>query len=311
MLGPSGLRQVDAAARGRRARAADVRLDRLRRRRPRRRADPQARLRADVPGRPALRPPHRRPQRRLRPAAAPYADRAGRRPGRASCSSWSGLGGTPTGCPARCPAASGSGSPWPGRSPSSPGCCCSTSRCRPSTRRCASGWPATCARSCTPPAPPRCWSPTTTRRRSRVADRLAVMRDGRVVQYGAIDEVWRAPVDAETALFLGYARVLRGDAADRGAGRGRAARRARASPYAAPRWSSTRPDRSAATGRVRPARRRSRCGWWSTSTASARSTRWRRCGSRVSPGDEVRLRVDVTRLAGPADHAASLDPSLD
>ena len=32
-----------------------------------------------------------------------------------------------------------------------------------------------------------------------LADRLAVMREGRVVQSGAIDEVWRAPVDEETA----------------------------------------------------------------------------------------------------------------
>jgi len=41
-----------------------------------------------------------------------------------------------------------------------------------------------------------------------VADRLAVMRDGRVVQEGPIAEVWAEPVDPETALFLGYARVL-------------------------------------------------------------------------------------------------------
>ncbi|MGC4112810.1 MAG: ABC transporter ATP-binding protein [Nocardioides sp.] len=46
-----------------------------------------------------------------------------------------------------------------------------------------------------------------------VADDLAVMRDGRIVQTGPIDEVWRQPVDAETALFLGYARVLEGAAA--------------------------------------------------------------------------------------------------
>ncbi len=46
-----------------------------------------------------------------------------------------------------------------------------------------------------------------------VADRLAVMRSGRVVQHGGIDEVWRAPADPETALFLGYARVLLGPAA--------------------------------------------------------------------------------------------------
>ena len=60
-----------------------------------------------------------------------------------------------------------------------------------------------------------------------VADRLAVMRAGEVVQQGLIDQVWRAPADPETALFLGYARVLVGEAAaavlaaagrDRGAG---------------------------------------------------------------------------------------------
>jgi thiamine transport system ATP-binding protein len=48
-----------------------------------------------------------------------------------------------------------------------------------------------------------------------VADRLAVMRAGEIVQQGAIDDVWRAPVDPETALFLGYARVLEGAAAER------------------------------------------------------------------------------------------------
>ncbi|GAA4701515.1 ABC transporter ATP-binding protein [Nocardioides conyzicola] len=46
-----------------------------------------------------------------------------------------------------------------------------------------------------------------------VADRLAVMRAGRVVQQGEISAVWRAPADAETALFLGYARVLEGASA--------------------------------------------------------------------------------------------------
>jgi thiamine transport system ATP-binding protein len=46
-----------------------------------------------------------------------------------------------------------------------------------------------------------------------VADRLAVMRSGRIVQQGAIGEVWRRPGDAETALFLGYATVLTGEQA--------------------------------------------------------------------------------------------------
>ena len=66
-----------------------------------------------------------------------------------------------------------------------------------------------------------------------VADRLAVMRAGRIVQQGEIAEVWRAPVDPETALFLGYARVLDG-AAGGDAARGRRAAGGRCgSPYAA------------------------------------------------------------------------------
>ena len=46
-----------------------------------------------------------------------------------------------------------------------------------------------------------------------VADRLAVMRDGAVVQEGTTADVWARPADAATALFLGYARVLTGAAA--------------------------------------------------------------------------------------------------
>jgi thiamine transport system ATP-binding protein len=48
-----------------------------------------------------------------------------------------------------------------------------------------------------------------------VADRMAVMRAGRVVQAGTLDEVWRRPVDGEVAGFLGYATVLSGHAATR------------------------------------------------------------------------------------------------
>ena len=73
-----------------------------------------------------------------------------------------------------------------------------------------------------------------------VADRMAVMRAGRVVQAGTLDEVWRRPVDGEVAAFLGYATVLSGHAATRaprggwhlGTGRGR---RGRAPTVGAPR----------------------------------------------------------------------------
>ncbi len=46
-----------------------------------------------------------------------------------------------------------------------------------------------------------------------VADQMAVMRAGRVVQVGTVDQVWAHPVDAWTAQFLGYATVLDGEPA--------------------------------------------------------------------------------------------------
>jgi thiamine transport system ATP-binding protein len=41
-----------------------------------------------------------------------------------------------------------------------------------------------------------------------VADRMAVMRAGRFVQAGTVEEVWRHPADSDTARFLGYATVV-------------------------------------------------------------------------------------------------------
>ena len=43
-----------------------------------------------------------------------------------------------------------------------------------------------------------------------IADRMAVMREGRLVQAGTVADVWREPADAWTARFLGYATVLEG-----------------------------------------------------------------------------------------------------
>ena len=46
-----------------------------------------------------------------------------------------------------------------------------------------------------------------------VADEIALMRDGRVVQHAAAAQVWRAPVDREAAQFLGYTTELSADEA--------------------------------------------------------------------------------------------------
>ncbi len=48
-----------------------------------------------------------------------------------------------------------------------------------------------------------------------IADTTAIMRAGRVVQVGPTAQVWRTPVDADTARFLGYDTVLTGPAAKR------------------------------------------------------------------------------------------------
>ncbi len=104
-----------------------------------------------------------------------------------------------------------------------------------------------------------------------VADELAVMRAGRVVQHGELDAVWRAPVDVETALFLGYARVLTGAAAARvlsSAGLPPARRRRRT-----PLGPGRRPRGPARGADPRPcARRPSSSGSRSTSRGSAAST---------------------------------------
>ena len=41
-----------------------------------------------------------------------------------------------------------------------------------------------------------------------IADRVAVLRDGRIVQVGTPAEVWRRPVDEGVARFLGFANLL-------------------------------------------------------------------------------------------------------
>ena len=55
-----------------------------------------------------------------------------------------------------------------------------------------------------------------------VADRMAVMLSGQVVQEGRTSEVWRAPVSVEVARFIGFETVLTGSAAEKVAGRTRA-----------------------------------------------------------------------------------------
>ena len=128
-----------------------------------------------------------------------------------------------------------------------------------------------------------------------VADRLAVMQDGRLVQEGPIDEVWRAPVDAATALFLGYARVLEGPAASRVLA---AAGAPDAAAVAVRRSALAVAEQGPLAGEVRSIRTTPQLqrlvvavdGLGDLDAVAP-------LDHRTSPGDRVRLRVDVTRVA--------------
>jgi thiamine transport system ATP-binding protein len=141
-----------------------------------------------------------------------------------------------------------------------------------------------------------------------VADSLAVMRDGRIVQNGAIGEVWRTPVDADTALFLGYARVLEGAAAarilaaaDLPASEGVALRRSALAVS----------DTGPIAGEVRSVRATPEQVRLVCATEFGEVDAVASLDHRPAPGDRVLLRVDPSRLAPLGAGAGIAGPPLD
>ena len=214
--------------------------------RPRRHPDPQARLRADVPGRPALRAPRRR--RATSPtrcgcatAAAPTSSAAGR----ASCSRWSASRGTPTGCPPPSPAGERQRVALARALAVEPRLLLldePLSALDRGLRERLAGELHDILRA----AGATAMLVTHDHEEAfAVADRMAVMREGRIVQAGTLDEVWSgAGRRRGPPRFLGYATVL-----DRGAARP-AARAGRAGPTAG----SRSPCGARPCGSTRPAR---------------------------------------------------------
>ena len=141
-----------------------------------------------------------------------------------------------------------------------------------------------------------------------VADDLAVMRSGRIVQAGPIADVWRSPVDRETALFLGYARVLDGPAASALL----AAAGLPDAPAVAVRRSAlaVSDDGSLAAEvvdvRTTPGQLRLVCR-----TELGELDAVAPLDVRPAPGDAVRLRVDATRMAALAGREGLSEPALD
>ncbi len=129
-----------------------------------------------------------------------------------------------------------------------------------------------------------------------VADRMAVMRAGRLVQSGSLDEVWRHPVDAATAVFLGYATVVSGPASGRLA---EAAGLPGAWPAVALRRSALRVDPAGSlSATVRSARitpEQLRLGVTVDGVGDIEAVADPRADLRV--GQQVRLTVDPSRLA--------------
>ena len=193
LLGPVGQRQDDGAAAGRRVRDA---RRRARRRRGRGRHAPAARAPALRHGLPAL-----------RAVSAPDvgenvafgleagASRARRRAARVA----EALGaGRPRRLRARAgsrssPAASSSGSRSRARSRPSRACCCSTSRCRTSTRRCASGRGASCERAIRRIGITTLFVTHEQEEAFDLGDRVAVLYAGRLEQVGTPEELYERP----------------------------------------------------------------------------------------------------------------------
>ena len=119
--------------------------------------------------------------------------RTGRPGGSRSCSSSSACPASATGAPPACPAASGSGSRWPVRWPSSRGCCCSTSRSRRSTGGCGSGSPHDLRDILVAAGTTALLVTHDQEEAFAVADRMALMRAGQVVQSGTVDGGLAAP----------------------------------------------------------------------------------------------------------------------
>ena len=140
-----------------------------------------------------------------------------------------------------------------------------------------------------------------------VADDLAVMREGRIVQSGPIADVWRSPVDADTALFLGYARVLEDGAAT---GLLSAAGLADAPAVAVRRSALSVADGGRLTGEVVDVR---------TTPGQLRLVVRTDLGDldavasldrRVGPGDAVHLAVDASRMAALAQGSGRRDVAV-
>ena len=162
-----------------------------------------------VPGLRALPAPDGRRERRLRPPA-PRA----RRPRVRSCSRSSGSTLSAAGTRTSSRAASSSASPSPARSRPRPSSSSSTSRGRTSTPSLRESLRAEVTEIIRPLGVTVVLVTHDREEAFSLADRIALMRDGKVVQEGTSEELYFAPVSRWAAEFVGAANVLTGRVVD-------------------------------------------------------------------------------------------------
>ena len=147
---------------------------------------------------------------RVRPRRSGRPSRRDPRHACTSCSSWCSSTGSPTAIPRSSRAASASASRWRARSPSSPGCCCSTSRSARSTPRCARSCGAGCGACTTRSHVTSVFVTHDQEEALEVADRVVVMNGGAIEQVGTPDEVYDQPARPFVYDFLGNVNLFHG-----------------------------------------------------------------------------------------------------
>ena len=236
---------------------------------PRQRRAGEAGDRLRAPGGGLVPAPERGGQRRLRPLAprAPWRGRL------TSCWRWSASRDWPGACPTSSRAESSSGSRSRGHWRASRRCCCSTSPSRRWTRACV-GVRDEVHQLLREQGATTVLVTHDQEEALSLADSVAVLRDGRIVQHAVPDELYEAPVDHELATFLGAVNVI--DARSKAPprvprwARSRCARVSRPPPPRVPRGCWCAPSSSISIpGRCPPsvsARRASEDGWRSAAT---------------------------------------------
>ena len=160
---------------------------------------------------------HRLCAAKLRPVSPSHRGRSSWRSRPAPIRIWPSIGSIGSACAAsntgsrmRSRSASSNASRWRARWCALPVCCCSTSRSRRSTRRCARGCAGKCWRCKANLAATTILVTHDPAEAAMLADEILVFENGRVLQSGPTDQVFRRPNNETVARLLGADHAAKG-----------------------------------------------------------------------------------------------------